>query len=181
MPSRRVGAAGQASSVSWPRISRPTLWRWQWEKKPELVERTTTDADGLARFQRLRDEGQGRGIAVVVRHGGDEALWSQNWWWGRNQRPGETTSGTLLFTDRAIYRPGQKLFWKAVVWQVGWPRVRPLAVPAASRRANPFLLPQLNDINAHGTIVGTVFGLASKDYASLRRVDPVLWTCQFGR
>lgn len=70
---------------------------------------------------------------------------------------------------------------KAVVWQTGWPNVRPLAVPAASRRANPFLLPQLNDINAHGAIVGNVYGLASKDYASLRRIDPVLWTCQFGR
>jgi probable HAF family extracellular repeat protein len=70
---------------------------------------------------------------------------------------------------------------RAVIWQTGWPRVRPLALPTASRRANPFLVPQLNDINARGAIVGTVFGLASKDFASLRRIDPVLWTCQFGR
>ena len=59
--------------------------------------------------------------------------------------------------------------------------VRPLAVPAASRRANPFVVPALNDINDGGAIVGTVYGLASKDYASLRRVDPVLWTCAFPR
>jgi probable HAF family extracellular repeat protein len=70
---------------------------------------------------------------------------------------------------------------KAVVWQTGWPDVLPLAVPAASRRANPFLLPQLNDVNNQGAIVGNVFGLASKDYASLRRIDAVLWTCPFDR
>jgi probable HAF family extracellular repeat protein len=70
---------------------------------------------------------------------------------------------------------------KAVVWQTGWPRVRPLAVPAASRRANPFLVAQLNDINNHGAIVGNVYGLASKQFASLRRIDPVVWTCHFGR
>ena len=70
---------------------------------------------------------------------------------------------------------------KAVVWQTGWPGVRPLAVPAASRRANPVLVSQLNDVNHEGAIVGNVYGLASKDYASLRRIDPVLWTCQFGR
>jgi probable HAF family extracellular repeat protein len=70
---------------------------------------------------------------------------------------------------------------RAVVWQTGWPRVRPLALPAASRRANPFLVPQLNDVNNEGAIVGNVFGLASKDLASLRRIDPVLWICQFDR
>jgi hypothetical protein len=43
------------------------------------------------------------------------------------------------------------------------------------------LVPQLNDINNAGTIVGTVFGLAGPDYGKLRRIDPVIWTCQFGR
>jgi probable HAF family extracellular repeat protein len=70
---------------------------------------------------------------------------------------------------------------RAVIWKPGWTQLRPLAIPRASRHANPFVVPQLNDINNRGTIVGNVFGLASKDYASLRRIDPVRWTCQFGR
>ena len=69
---------------------------------------------------------------------------------------------------------------RAVIWQVGWPSVRALSVPAASRRANPFVVPQLNDVNNQGAIVGTVFGVAAKDYSSLRRIDPVVWRCQFG-
>ena len=39
----------------------------------------------------------------------------------------------------------------------------------------------LNDINNRGDIVGNVYGLAAKDFSALRRIDPVLWTCPFGR
>ena len=69
---------------------------------------------------------------------------------------------------------------RAVIWRTGSPTVRPLAVPAVSRRANPFVLAALNDINEQGTIVGNVFGLAGKTYSDLRRIDPVAWTCAFG-
>jgi probable HAF family extracellular repeat protein len=69
----------------------------------------------------------------------------------------------------------------AVTWQTGWTRVRRLEAPVASRRANPVLVPQLNDLNNRGAIVGTVYGLSGPDFGKLRRIDPVLWTCQFGR
>jgi probable HAF family extracellular repeat protein len=67
-----------------------------------------------------------------------------------------------------------------VIWQRGWLRLRAISVPAASRGANPVVTTQLNDVNADGSIVGNVYGLAGKDYSKLRRIDPVLWTCQFG-
>ncbi len=54
---------------------------------------------------------------------------------------------------------------RAVIWRTGWTDVRPLAVPAASRRANPFVVPALNDINARGAIVGNVYGLAGETYS----------------
>jgi len=69
---------------------------------------------------------------------------------------------------------------RAIIWRTGWAAVRPLAVPAASRRANPFVVPALNDINARGAIVGNVYGLAGETYSDLRRIDPVVWTCAFG-
>jgi probable HAF family extracellular repeat protein len=67
---------------------------------------------------------------------------------------------------------------KPVIWRTGWPDVRPLAVPAASR-VNPVLVTELNDVNDRGAIVGNVYGLAGKAYDQLRRIDPVLWTCAF--
>jgi hypothetical protein len=69
---------------------------------------------------------------------------------------------------------------EAVIWQTGWARPRTLSVPAASR-ATPVVVTQLNDINARGTIVGNVYGLVGKDFSKLRRIDPVLWKCAFGR
>ena len=66
------------------------------------------------------------------------------------------------------------------IWRTGWTSLRTISVPAASR-VNPVLTTALNDINAHGAIVGNVYGLAGKDYSKLRRIDPVLWTCPFGR
>jgi uncharacterized membrane protein len=67
------------------------------------------------------------------------------------------------------------------IWQDRWDRLRPLRIPAASRRANRVVVTQLHDVNAEGAIVGNVFGLAAPDYGALRRIDPVLWTCAFGR
>jgi probable HAF family extracellular repeat protein len=69
---------------------------------------------------------------------------------------------------------------KPAIWQAGWPRLRTIRVPAVSRRA-PVVITQLNDINARGAVVGNVYGLAAKDFGALRRIDPVLWTCPFGR
>jgi hypothetical protein len=70
-------------------------------------------------------------------------------------------------------------FAHAVIWQPGWTGFRRLSVPAVSRR-QPVVVTPLNDINNHGAIVGNVFGLAGKAFDKLRRIDPVLWTCQFG-
>jgi probable HAF family extracellular repeat protein len=84
------------------------------------------------------------------------------------------TTGTMNPKTGFIY-PG-----RAVIWRTGWPTVRPLAVPPASRRANPFVIPALNDINERGAIVGNVYGLAGKTYSDLRRIDPVVWRCAFG-
>lgn len=70
---------------------------------------------------------------------------------------------------------------RPAVWRTGWPRLRVIPVPTASRRANRVVITQLQDINARGAIVGNVFGLTGKAYSKLRRVDPVVWTCAFGR
>ena len=43
------------------------------------------------------------------------------------------------------------------------------------------IVTNLNDINNRGDIVGNVYGLTAKDYSKLSRIDPVLWSCPFGR
>jgi probable HAF family extracellular repeat protein len=67
----------------------------------------------------------------------------------------------------------------ATIWQPGWTGLRRLSVPAVSRHQR-VVVTALNDISNHGAIVGDVYGLAGKAFDKLRRIDPVLWTCQFG-
>jgi probable HAF family extracellular repeat protein len=66
------------------------------------------------------------------------------------------------------------------IWRTGWTSLKPIAIPAELERS-PVVLTAVNDIDNRGEIVGTVYGLARKDPASVRRIDPLLWTCQFGR
>jgi probable HAF family extracellular repeat protein len=66
------------------------------------------------------------------------------------------------------------------IWRSGWSSLKPLPIPPASQK-NRVVVTNLNDINSRGDIVGNVYGLAAKDYGALRRIDPVLWTCAFGR
>jgi probable HAF family extracellular repeat protein len=81
-------------------------------------------------------------------------------------------SGTFTKNDFPVVEPA--------IWRTGWADLRTLRVPAASR-AHRVVATQLNDINARGSIVGDVYGLAAKDFSRLRRIYPVLWTCPFGR
>jgi probable HAF family extracellular repeat protein len=65
-------------------------------------------------------------------------------------------------------------------WRTGWTSLRPIGIPSTSLKSNPVVVAALNDINNRGDIVGNVFGATTKDYGSIRRIDPVLWTCAFG-
>ena len=81
-------------------------------------------------------------------------------------------AGTLTNTGFTVAAPQ--------IWQAGWTSLKPLPIPAASKK-NRVVIGSLNDINARGDIVGNVYGLAAKDFGQLRRIDPVLWKCPFGR
>jgi probable HAF family extracellular repeat protein len=65
------------------------------------------------------------------------------------------------------------------IWRTGWTSLKPIGIPPELKKS-PVVSTALNDINNRGEIVGTVYGLARNNVASVRRVDPVLWTCQFG-
>ena len=88
---------------------------------------------------------------------------------------GQAAGMTGILNGKTGFTTGESMIWRA-----GWTSLKPIRFPSASRKSNPVVLAALNDINDRGDIVGTVYGLTTKDYASLRRVDPVLWTCQFG-
>ena len=88
---------------------------------------------------------------------------------------GEVVGMTGTLDPKTGFVSGRPLIWRA-----GWNQPRPLPVPA-STRANRVLVTEINDVNDRGAVVGNVFGLSAPAYSALRRIDPVLWTCPFGR
>jgi uncharacterized protein YfaS (alpha-2-macroglobulin family) len=89
-----------------------TLFRMVWN--PERIERVdtmTTDARGLALFS--ASENRSGLFFLFARKGRDLALVTSVPMLSSSEPPAETTS-SLLFTDRSIYRPLQKILWKVL-------------------------------------------------------------------
>ncbi|WP_426751309.1 alpha-2-macroglobulin family protein [Myxococcus sp. Y35] len=78
------------------------------------VSRATSDADGAATFEAAPGEGY-RSFVLVAGRGRDALLHpGHHPFYTRHER-GEVHS-SLVFTDRAVYRPQQKVQWKAVAY-----------------------------------------------------------------
>lgn len=80
--------------------------------RSEVVATVTTDDDGTASTTFSKDGGS---YHWQLETGTDRFI-SGNHWYGREYEGGdEEDMRSFLFTDRAIYRPGQELFFKGIV------------------------------------------------------------------
>ena len=85
--------------------------RWSEENKRERMGSANTDAEGRVRFP-VRSQAQ---VWYGLKQGSDVYRTSMQWSYGRNDAVPQEELRTYLFTDRAIYRPGQELFFKGIV------------------------------------------------------------------
>jgi len=90
-----------------------------------LLQTGTTGADGRVR---MAVSGSASGYFALARHGEDFALLDSLWAWSPSSPP-EDNGATLLYTDRAVYRPGQKIFWKALAYRRKDPLSPPVLAP----------------------------------------------------
>jgi len=91
------------------------LYRTDYSSRRRGLEATQkTDAQGAARFF-VKSTGDHL-YFLLARHHGSYALDREQIQFYRPTPPGEETEA-LVYTDRGIYRPMQKLFFKAVVWK----------------------------------------------------------------
>jgi uncharacterized protein YfaS (alpha-2-macroglobulin family) len=134
------------------------LYAYNWQKGHALVETRTTDAQGRARFN-PRTEGR---TYFLLAHRGNDLAFDPDYLYLNARREAAESSNALIYTDRSIYRPGQKLFWKILAFRgrrdLG--RLRPAANASASV--------WLEDINgqrvAQTTCVTNSFGTASGEF-----------------
>ncbi|MBN2360142.1 MAG: hypothetical protein JXR83_11875 [Deltaproteobacteria bacterium] len=89
-----------------------SLYKYDWNVRHKAVDRKTTPATGQVRFSRDR----GSSYFLLARRGDQIAVDPDYIYFQRPGRVSERTA-TLLFTDRSIYRPGQKILWKALVYR----------------------------------------------------------------
>ncbi|HEY0715208.1 MAG TPA: alpha-2-macroglobulin family protein [Polyangia bacterium] len=88
------------------------LWRADWQSGHSIIDAKATDAEGLATFA-LR---AGNAHFIVAQAKGEIALDPQHHYFQGRREP-EETSAALVYTDRSIYRPTQKLLWKVVAYR----------------------------------------------------------------
>jgi hypothetical protein len=80
--------------------------------------KVTARTDAAGRFE-IRDQGDGRNYLLVASRGLERAV-TRGWTGGRGNLHGVERTSAVLFTDRAIYRPGQTVHFKGI-----WCRTHP--------------------------------------------------------
>ena len=90
-----------------------SLWQYDWQKGHRKISEAKAGPDGLVRFDPSPESRSG--AFLIARRGEDVALDSSYMSLWAHTPPGET-SAALVYTDRSIYRPLQKVLWKAVLY-----------------------------------------------------------------
>jgi len=161
---RGVSAGGEEAIVLSGGTGRPVagiavdLYAYDWRQGHALVESQVTDARGRVVFAGRERTGP---HFLLAKKGHDIAFDPAYLYLYRKPVPAET-SHSLIYTDRSIYRPGQKLYWKILAYR-GRQDLGQLR-PAANATASIWL----EDINgqrvAEATAATNDFGTASGEF-----------------
>lgn len=90
------------------------LYQNDWRQGPVRKATATTDGDGRVHLLRPSDESRRHQYLVVARHGSDLTI-VRDLSRFRSARE-NTQERALIYTDRSVYRPGQTIHWKVVVY-----------------------------------------------------------------
>jgi alpha-2-macroglobulin len=108
----RVVSGGAGGPVEGAKV---TLWVRDWQKGHHPVKTLTTDQGGAVVFDSTESR-RGSNSFLVAERQGDASLEENGIWFSAPTRPEERTA-SLVYTDRSIYRPMQKVFWKVLAYR----------------------------------------------------------------
>ncbi len=135
------------------------LYRHDYRQGHTLVETRKTGADGRVSFQ---TEAFSRANHFLLARKGNDAALVQNLRAPRAHRATGTRTSTLIYTDRSVYRPQQKILWKVVAYSGQGDEGRFQVLPEAS------LDVQLIDANgqqvASSAVTTNAYGSASGEF-----------------
>lgn len=94
-----------------------SLYRFMWNKVPEVVETKKTGEDGFVAFQSPLATGREYwNYFLIARKDDAMAFELDRIYFGRAAYPVRTMA-SFVYTDRSIYRPQQKVFWKVAAFE----------------------------------------------------------------
>ncbi len=91
------------------------LYRLDWQAGHKIIDTKTTGENGEAVFS-IDPTKEGSSHFALAEKGNDIAV-DLNWLGFSKPYEPSQTSSALVFTDRSIYRPQQKIFWKAIAYR----------------------------------------------------------------
>ncbi len=134
------------------------VYRLDWQKGHKRLATRTTDAAGTAFFETPENGGP---YVALGRLGEQVAVDPEQMWLGRTG-PESEVSASLVYTDRSIYRPLQKISWKVVRYQGGGPSARFRTLPATGVTVS--LVDPNNQVVESRTVTTNDFGSASGEF-----------------
>jgi uncharacterized protein YfaS (alpha-2-macroglobulin family) len=133
------------------------LYQFDYQKGHRKVDTVKTDAEGFARIQR----GEGYNYFLLARKGDELSLDECRMGFYKTAPPSEY-SASMVYTDRSIYRPGQKLYWKVVAYQSADERKRFEVLPGGTVTVD--LLDPNGEKVETATVTMNLFGSAAGEF-----------------
>jgi uncharacterized protein YfaS (alpha-2-macroglobulin family) len=140
-----------------------TIYRFTWDKTPEALPAMQTDAQGIVKYREPpKASGTYWNYFLVARKAGQFALQTDGLHFG--QEGGEPRSeATMIFTDRSVYRPQQKVFWKVAAY-TGLTNRGTFQAAAKNTSVTVQLVDPNNQNVATRTVTVNAFGTASGEF-----------------
>ncbi|HBL29353.1 MAG TPA: hypothetical protein DD490_21180 [Acidobacteria bacterium] len=149
-----VAALSGATGEPLPGVEIQTF-AWQGTAGAVPAERATTGPDGRARLAFPGNEER----FVLARRGEEIAFLATRA--GAEEEPADREGAMLFFTDRSVYRPGQTVFWKVIVYDQA---VDGEPVLAPGRAVEVELLDPHGERVAAGSFTANAFGTAAGSF-----------------
>lgn len=136
------------------------LYRYDWQSGHHVEQVKGTGADGSATFSPGTDN-QGNPRFIFAQNGPDIAL-DPSYLYLYRQTISSDVSGALIYTDRSVYRPLQKLYWKVVLYKGSNDTGRFLTVP--NRQVNVEILDANSQVVESKQVTTNATGTASGEF-----------------
>ena len=151
----RAGSSGEAAAGA-----TVSLWQLDWRRGHHLQTSATTAGDGRATIA-YPPRGRSGQFVLLARWQGQLAV-DPDTFWPRWHDPRGTSSSVFLFSDRSVYRPGQTVHVKAVVYEGGGEEVEYRLVP--DRQVTIRLRDANNEIVAQQEVATNGYGSADTSF-----------------